>query len=220
MKGNNDMLIDLIYRKKKNLEMFVAELNDAMSSMSDDEKYIHEYELNNKKDDLLFLEELIKSKDKLSCDSLKIYLKELEKNTAGDFLSIKVDKIKIMKDLLKEYKIEYRKTYFCNKYVGLTGAFDNELFCSIIKRRIDKYTYCNKVTRTKYKHLTSFLTELFNEMENSNFPLKTLKHKMKLYQKYRKNEYIEIRKQQKTKISIIKEILDEYKKEKSLVHKM
>ena len=53
-------------------------------------------------------------------------------------------------------------------------------------------------------------------MENARDPLKTLKHKMKIYQKYRKHEYVEVRKNQITKISLVKEILEEYKKQKQI----
>ena len=213
MKSNTEVLLDIIYKKRKDLALVLEELNNSLDLMDESKMYLYKHDLEQKKDMINFLDGLLADKN-LSLDTLKRYLKENAKERS--ILVIKINKAKMVSSLLKEYKYEYRKNYWNNKYVGLEGVFDKELFCSIIKKRIDKYSYCNKVTRVKYKHLVAFLNEFLYEMENSNDPLKTLKHKMKLYQKYRKNEYVEIRNQQRAKVDIIKDILNEYKKAKIL----
>ena len=213
MKSNTEVLLDIIYKKRKDLALVLEELNNSLDLMDESKMYLYKHDLEQKKDMINFLDGLLADKN-LSLDTLKRYLKENAKERS--ILVIKISKAKMVSSLLKEYKYEYRKNYWNNKYVGLEGVFDKELFCSIIKKRIDKYSYCNKVTRVKYKHLVAFLNEFLYEMENSNDPLKTLKHKMKLYQKYRKNEYVEIRNQQRAKVDIIKDILNEYKKAKIL----
>ena len=198
--------------------MFVKELDNSLEVMEKKNLYVYEMELEQKKEIIDFLDALmdyIRDDSKNGLDYLVNYLK-INKGMFKFFESVKLYKDKIVKELIKEYKVEYRKNYFNNKYLGLNGVFDNKLFCSIIRNKIDKYVYCNKVTKAKYKHLVAFLNEFLNEMENAKDPLKTLKHKMKIYHRYRKNEYVEIRKDQKSKIDIVKEILEEYKKEKKI----
>ena len=220
MKANSVLLLDLIYKKKEDTEKFIDELKGSIDVMDQEKKYLYEYDLDKRVKSLDVLNDLIERVEETpnaSLDILKKYLKDLKESEEGDFISVKVSKAKIVKGLIKEYKAEYRKNYWNNKYLGTVGVFNNELFCTIIKNKIDKYIYCNKVTKTKYKHYVAFLNEFLHEMENSDDPLKTLKHKMKLYQKYRKKEYVEIRKKQSPKIDIIKEILEEYKKEKNMM---
>lgn len=223
MRANKELLLDVINNKKKELEIFVEEL-DGSSEMVDETKvFLYEYDLIKKKEMIELLENLIeyvKSCPASGVDSLKKYIKENSVEEDSKVISIRVSKYKIVKELIKAYKAEYKKNYWNNKYAGLTGAFDNELFCSVIKEKINKYVYCNKVTRAKYKHLTAFLNEFLHEMENAEDPLKMLVQKMKLYKKYKKTEYVEIRKEKISKIDVIKEILEDYKKEKSKSTKM
>jgi hypothetical protein len=217
MKTNTELLIDVIHRKKRNLEMFIKELNDSLDLMDEAKIYFYEYELCDGKEKIAFLDELLEHIDNSSnfgMEYLKKYCRENCKYK-DEFISIKVSKAKIVKELIKEYKVEYLKNYCNNKYLGLNGIFDNKLFCSIIERRINKYVNCNNITKNKYKHLVAFLNEFLHDMENSNDPLKTLKHKIKLYKKYRKKEYIEIRSKKNSKMDIIKDILEEYKREKA-----
>lgn len=218
MKSNTEMLLDIIYRKMSQLELYIDDLSNSLNVMGEEKIFLYESEVEQGKEKISFLKEIIEevnSSDQ-GVNYLKEFLKETSKTEKGGFVLLKVSKVKILKELLKEYKIESRKRYWDNKSVGLNGLFNNELFCSIIKNKIDKYIYCNKVTQTKYKHLVAFLNEFLHEMETSNDPLKTLKHKIKLYEKYKKTEFIEIRKRKLPKIDIIKEILEEYKKEKKV----
>lgn len=223
MKANKELLLDVINNKKKELEIFVEELDGSSEMIEEAKVFLYEYDLMKKKETIEFLENLIEYVD--SCpasgvDSLKKYIKENNVEEENKFTSIKVSKYKIVKELIKEYKVEYKKNYWNNKYAGLTGVFDNELFCNVIKEKINKFVYCNKVTKTKYKHLTAFLNEFLHEMENADDPLKMLVQKMKLYKKYKKTEYVEIRKEKISKIDVIKEILEDYKKAKSESVKM
>lgn len=216
MKADNRLLSDIVCRKKRHLVAFLEEINNSASEVDESKIYIYEAQIIDKKEDIEFLDFLISVFDKEDgFRYLKNYLKD-NKSSYNHFNQTRISKYKIVKELIREYTSEYRKNYFNNKYVGITGLFDNELFCSIIRKRIDKMTYCNNVTKAKYKHLTVFLNELLHEMENSKNPLKTLKHKMKLYQKYRKSEVVEIRNKSKSKIEIVKEILAEYNKEKNM----
>ena len=218
MKANSVLLLDIIYKKKNDTEKFINELDGSIDVMDQEKKYLYEYDLEKRRKSLDILNELIsrvKENPNSSVEILKKYLKEIKEEKEKSFVTIKISKAKIVKELIKEYKTEYRKNYWNNRYLGTVGLFDNELFCNIIKSKIDKYVYCNKVTKTKYKHYVAFLNEFLHEMESSEDPLNTLKHKMKLYQKYKKKEYVEIRKNQNPKIDIIKEILEEYKKEKN-----
>ena len=213
MKENTTLLLDIIQNKKKHIEMFMDELNNSLDIMDENNLYIYKNELSKKQETIEFLDSLIiKIKD-----SPDLGLKILKNgfSIANSKHSIKINKEKILKELIKEYQIEYKKNYWNNKYIGISGIFDNDLFCNIIKNKINKYSNCNKVTKTKYKHLNAFLNELLNDMENAENPLKMLKQKMKLSKKYKKTEYIEIRKYQKAKIDIIKEILEEYKMQKN-----
>lgn len=213
MKENTTLLLDIIQNKKKHIEMFMDELNNSLDIMDENNLYIYKNELSKKQETIEFLDSLIiKIKDS---PDLGLKILKTGFSIANSKHSIKINKEKILKELIKEYQIEYKKNYWNNKYIGISGIFDNDLFCNIIKNKINKYSNCNKVTKTKYKHLNAFLNELLNDMENAENPLKMLKQKMKLYKKYKKTEYIEIRKYQKAKIDIIKEILEEYKMQKN-----
>lgn len=217
MKENTEMLLDIIYDKKNHLELFIDELKSSLNIMDENNLYIYKSELSKKQESIKFLDSLIQYINNTSNSGityLKNYLKKAKKENLYS-ISSKIEKEAIVKSLLKEYNKECAKNYLDNKYIGLTGIFNNELFCSIIRKRINKYSNCNKVTVNKYKHLTAFLGELLQEMENSKNPLKTLKQKIKIYKKYKKTEYIEIRGKQNPKIDIIKEILEDYKKEKA-----
>ncbi len=216
MKTDNSLLFDIVCKKKKYLTSFLDELTNSIDKVDESKVYIYEAQILDKKEDIEFLTFLLSVFEKEEgLRYLKNYLKD-NKVSDNRFNKTKLSKYKIVKELIREYTSEYRKNYFNNKYVGITGIFDNELFCSIIRKRIDKMIYCNDVTKAKYKHLVAFLNELLHEMENSKNPLKTLKYKMKLYQKYRKTECVEIRKRSKAKIEIVKEILQEYNKEKNI----
>lgn len=216
MKTDNRLLFDIVCNKKRYLTSFLEELKNSIDAADESKVYLYEAQILDKKEDIDFLDFLVSVLDKEDgVRYLKNYLRD-NKVSDNHFNQSRINKYKIVKELIREYTTEYRKIYFDNKYVGIIGIFDNELFCSIIRRRIDKMTYCNNVTRAKYKHLVAFLNELLQEMEISKNPLKTLKHKMKLYQKYRKSEYVEIRNKSKTKIEIVKGILEEYKKEKNI----
>ena len=57
------------------------------------------------------------------------------------FVKSRLSKDKIIKELLKDYKTEYKKNYWNNRYVGLNGIFDNKLFCDIIRKRIGYIWY-------------------------------------------------------------------------------
>ena len=218
MKENTEMLLDIILQKKKNLELFIHELKNSLDVMDETNLYIYKNELSKKQECIDFLNIIIKYIND-SPDSgiayLKNYLNANKNKNPYLNSSIKLEKEQIVKSLLKEYKKEYLKNHFDNKSVGLNGIFNNDLFCSIIRKKIEKYSNCNKVTVNKYKHLTAFLTEFLTEMENARNPLKTLKQKMKIYKKYKKTEFVEIRGKKSSKIEVIKDILEEYKKAKN-----
>ena len=218
MKANVELLLDVIYKKIKIEEMFIEELKTSLEMADENNVYIYEHDIEQKEENIRFLSDFANAIKQEGFDYLKEYINKNKDLEEG--LSVrKFSKVQIVKSLLKEYKSEYKRNYWNSKYVGINGIFDNELFCNIIKKRIDRYVYCNDVTKAKYKHLVAFLNELLHEMENSKNPLKTLKYKMKLYQRYKKTEYIEIRKQQKSKVDVIKDILEEYKKEKKVVNR-
>jgi len=219
MKTNSELLLDIIHRKKKNLQMYIEELQNSLDDMDQNNAFFYEGELVSKKEEISFLDNLL---DYVSEDSnsgiecLKNYIKVNKLKNESSYVRAIISKENLIKDLLKEYKIEYKKNYSNNKYLGLNGVFDKDLFCGIIQKRIDKCIFCNRVTREKYKHLAAFLTELLHEIESSENPLMTLKHKMKIYKKYKNTEYVEIRKNRVSKLEIVKEILEEYKKEKKI----
>lgn len=206
MKSTNELLIDIIYAKKRTLKLQIEELEKNVEQYSKD--FFLLSQIIEKSEELYFLDELrvVFLAEK---DGLKIINQFIKKsNDDGQY---KVNKHDILKQLIREYKIEYKKNNFVNKKLGLSGIFDNNLFCEIIQKKIDKYTNCNKVTRKKYVHLTVFLNELLCEMQNSDNPLKILRHKMKIYAKYKNSEYIEIRNKKLRKEEILKEIIKEYK---------
>jgi hypothetical protein len=217
MKENKELLLDLLFRKKRELTLYVKELSSSLGDADEASIPFYEGQISENKDIIGFLSKVmsfVRNKNNAGIDYLNKYIKENKDTEKSALISINVSKVQILKALLKDYKTEYRKNYWNNKSVGLNGIFDNDLFCSIIKKRIDRYVYCNNVTRTKYKHLVAFLTEFLHEMENSDNPLKTLKYKLKLYQRYKKTELVEIRQHQMSKYDVVKEILEEYKKEK------
>lgn len=220
MKSNNALLLDIIHNRKKNIQIYVDELYKSLEDIDKSQMIRYNEDLSLKREELFFLEEIV---DYLSysggqcLDCLNMFKKAFDKVTIGENAILNIRKYHIIKDLLKEYKTQYRKNYFSNKNLGVTGIFDNDLFCSVIKSRINQYTNCNKVTRKKYNHMVAFLTEFLNEMQNSSDPIKTLKHKMRLYEKYKKTEFIKIRTAKSTKIDIIKDIIKEYNKEKEKI---
>jgi len=214
MGSNKEILLDIIYMKKVNNELYIQELNDSLKDMDEEKNILYKHDIKLKKEELEFLDEL---KEEISITSNGLgFLNKLLKtyNDSDKPHLITISKYDIINQILKEYKIEYKKNYWNNKKVGTNGVFDNTLFCKIIRRKIDKYTNCNKVTRKKYNHLVVFLNEFLHEMEHSNDPLKTLKQKMRLYSRYKKTEIIEIRDEQISKISLVKEILNEYNNKK------
>lgn len=216
MKASNELLIDIISMKQRSIELYINELKDSVNEY-DESKLMIDYDIELKQKECEFLD-LLKIYVNENDNGLKC-LKKFLKNNRDDVFSnefIKIDKFFILKQLLKEYSNEYKKNYWDKRRLGLKGVFDNKLFCDVIKNKINKYTMCNRVTRKKYNHLTAFLNELLYEMENAEDPLKTLSHKMKLYKRYKKTEYIEIRKEKINKIKILKDILEEYNKEKQL----
>lgn len=217
MRENKELLLDIINKKKQHIQLLKNKLENSLDMMDKSKYFVYEYDLKQKQETIEFLDvvtQYIKYSPDSGIEYLRKYIKVKQLSKEKLYEQNTITKERIVKELIKEYKKENSKNYFNNKYLSLNGLFNNELFCNIIKEKINKYTYCNKVTKTKYKHLASFLTEFLYEMENSKDPLKTLKHKMKLYQKYKKTEYIEIRSVKKTKIEIIKEILEEYREQK------
>ena len=210
MKSDNNLLLDIIYMKKKNNELYIQELSNSLSSMDEDNLILYKHDLKLKNEEIEFLNDIKAtihdSNDGLTC--LKKMLKSLD--TGNSLSLIKFNKIDVIKQILKEYRKEYRKNYWNNKRLGTKGIFDNKLFCEVIRKKIHKYTSCNKVTRKKYNHLAAFLTEFLHEMENSSDPSTTLKQKIMLYKKYKKTEYIEIRMEKFNKIDVINDILKEY----------
>lgn len=211
MKSINELLIDIIYMKKRTLRLYVEELENTLGNDSDKEVFVR-HEIAEKQEENDFLETLENYLMYYKNDGIK-FISQMIKNDKEDAFS-KISKKDILKQLFKEYKIEYKKHYFFNKKMRLSGVFDNNLFCEIIKKKIDVYTNCNRVTKKKYVHLTAFLNELLCDMQNSDNPLKTLRHRMKIYTKYEDSEYVEIRNKKVQKSKILMEILEEYNKMK------
>lgn len=210
MKSVNELLIDIIYVKKRTLRSHIEELKKNLDG--DNKDIFLMSQIDDKEAEVDFLEDvrigLLGNREGLK------FINQLLKNL-NDSTEYKISKHDILKQLIKEYKMEYRKNYSINKKLVLTGIFDNNLFCEVIQKNIDKYTKCNKVTRKKYVHLTAFLNELLCEMQNSDNPLKTLRHRMRIYCKYKNSEYVEIRNKKLKKEEILKEILNEYKEIKN-----
>lgn len=211
MKSMNELLVDIIYIRKRSLNIYIEELEKSLIGDVDKDIYI-KYEIEEKLEERDFLDSL-RAYLLYTDDGVKLINEMIKNNSSVDDLS-KISKIDVLKQLIKEYKIEYRKNYYNSKKLGLSGVFDNNLFCAVIKRKINEYTNCNRVTRKKYVHLTAFLNELLCEMENSDNPLKILRHKMRIYSKYKNSEYIEIRNKKVQKSEVLKEILKEYNNKK------
>lgn len=207
MRTNNQFLLDLLNLKiEKNKKM----IEEIKSSASEEENsFMYEYKAKNKIEENEFLNEMIYIIPKVD-DGIK-YLKGcITKYKRSEEYIDYVSKISVLKQLVKEYKAEYRKSYKYLNKLSIEGMFNNDVFCDIIRDKIIKYTKCNRVTRKKYRHLTAFLNELLIEMQNADDPLKTLNHKLKLYERYKNTEIIAIQRIKKSKAEIIKEVLKEY----------
>lgn len=216
MRADNELVLDIIYKRKKELQLYINELEVSFDDASKDNLMYYESDISLKKDEIVFLNEIIVEIERDS-EGLK-YLKGLLKYYSSMSISnkyIDISKYSIVKQLIKEYKINYKKNYWYNRQLGLKGVFDNDLFCKLIKDKIDKYTNCNKVTKNKYRHLVAFLNELLVEMEDSSNPLKTLKDKLKMYDKHKKLEVIKIKTNTINKSVIIRNILKEYSENKN-----
>lgn len=205
---NNELVLDIICRKRRNIELSIEKL----SSLGDGSQI----DIASKEEEKEILDELFNR----LCNSLNAF-KELKgllkKLKSNDFVNLelsKITEINLIKKLIYEYKKEYKKTFLDNKIVGVSGLFNNELFCGIIKRRIDKHTNCNKITKAKYEHEVAFLQEFLLAMEKSKNPLKTLKRKILSYRTQKKDEYVKVRNSITTKIAIVEEILQSYREEK------
>ena len=195
MKSNNDLLLDIISIRKTNVELYIDKLNDSVDELSYEEKELYNHTVKAKEEELKFLEE-VRTKIKNHEDCLKYMkklAKELDENDAGQgYFIVQISKYEIVKNLIKEYKSEYKKSIWATKKIGVKGVFDNKLFCNVIQNKIGKYVNCNKVTKKKYTHLVAFLNEFLQEMKTSKDPLKTLHHKLKLYEKYKHTEVVNI----------------------------
>lgn len=212
--SNNDVLLDIIYMKKKTNELYIQELNNSLKYDAEN-SFFYKHDIKLKMDELEFLNEL-KAGVSVSNNGVEYLRKMLALNNPNNsFYLLRFNKYDIIKQVLKDYKNEYKRNYWNNKIVGVKGVFDNKLFCDVIKKRINKYTNCNKVTKKKYTHLVAFLNELLHEMENSSNPIETLKQKMNLYKRYKKTEFVCVRLEKFTKIDVIKDILNEYNEKKT-----
>lgn len=209
MKTNNQFLLDLLSSKIDNNKKMINEIKNSLDKANEDEKLIYNHNINNKLEEIEYLNEMFIIISKQS-DGIK-YLKGcINYYKKADNYITYISKIDVLKELIKEYKQEYKKYYKSLKHLQIDGRFDNEIFCNIIKNKIVKYTNCNRVTRKKYSHLTAFLNELLIEMQDAKDPLKTLNNKLKLYEKYEKTEYIVINCKNNSKAKIIKDLLKEY----------
>ena len=222
MKANNELLLDIIYARKTNIELYIDELNDSLKESSYEESEFYKHNIEAKEEELNFLKEIkTKIKKEENClDYMKKLIKSLDKKEIDNDFLVKVSKYEIVKKLIKEYKSEYKKSSWGNKKIGVNGIFDNKLFCSVIQNKISKYVNCNKVTKKKYTHMVAFLNEFLQEMENSKDPLKTLNHKLKLYEKYKKTEVVNVNTRVIDKVDILKDILKEYNQRKKCVREM
>ena len=215
MKANNELLLDIIINKKKTIKLYIEELKSSLNDVEEGRFLFYQEEIKTKTAVYDFLLGMYDSvKDSSNClKLLKNALVSIENSDYYEYIN-NAWKYDAIKDLILEYKKEYKKEFKYNKKIGVNGVFDKELFCLLIKKKINKYTNCNKVTREKYKHLVAFLNEFLQEIENSVCPLKTIKQKLKLYEKYKKMEYIEIRSKKVSKVEVLKEIINEYNAKK------
>ena len=222
MKSKRELLLDIIYDKKVNIQLYIEQLNSSLNDGNEEEKEYYKSNIEAKENELSFLEEIKNriKREENGLEYIRKLLKSLDKKDLDDFFLVKVSKYEVVKKILKEYKSDYKKSVWGNKKLGVEGIFDNKLFCNVIENKIGKYVNCNKVTKKKYTHLVAFLTEFLNEMENSSDPLKTLNHKLKLYEKYKKTEIININTRVVDKVHILKEILNEYNNRKKCVREM
>lgn len=208
MKTNNNYLIDLLDLKIKNNQKIIEEMRASVRE-EDDSFFTYECKIINKTEENSFLNDLVTSI--MVADDGLIYLKQYlksYKHNENEYYSI--GKISVLKQLIKEYKVAYKRDYKEINTLGIDGMFDNNIFCDVIKQKIEKYNNCNKVTKKKYRHLSAFLNELLIEMQNANDPLKTLNNKIKLYEKYKNTEVIQIYNVKRSKVDVIKEVLKEY----------
>ena len=222
MKANNELLLDIIYARKTHIELYIDELNDSLKESIYEESEFYKHNIEAKEEELNFLKEIkTKIKKEENClDYMKKLIKSLDKKEIDNDFLVKVSKYEIVKKLIKEYKSEYKKSSWGNKKIGVNGIFDNKLFCSVIQNKISKYVNCNKFTKKKYNHMVAFLNEFLQEMENSKDPLKTLNHKLKLYEKYKKTEVVNVNTRVIDKVDILKDILKEYNQRKKCVREM
>lgn len=209
MKTNNQFLLDLLNLKIDNNKKMIDEIKSSLDNVTEDEQLMYKYNIDSKLKENDYLFEMINiiSKENDGIKYLKSCIKYYKK---ADNCVMYISKIEVLRNLIKEYKQEYKHDYKSIKYLQIDGKFDNESFCNIIKKKIVRYTNCNKVTRKKYCHLTAFLNELLIEMQSAEDPLKTLNNKLKLYEKYEKTEYIVINFKNNSKAKIIKDLLKEY----------
>ena len=77
MRCNKELLRDIIYRKKKSIELYIKELNESMNMMSDEEKNMHLCDLTKGNECISFLDEFINNND-LTYSDLRKMLNELE----------------------------------------------------------------------------------------------------------------------------------------------
>lgn len=216
MKSNKEILLDIIYMKKKNNEKYIEEIRNSLDIEDKFSGSFLEYDIEKLEEENEYLDE-IRAFVITSIDGLKYVKNSIKKFEKKQDYSIIVSKYNLMKNLIKNYKIEYNKNYKINNSVGTKGVFDNNLFCEVIKKQIFKYTNCNIVTKKKYSNLVAFLNEILHEMESSNDPLKTLKEKMKLYEKYKNSEYVIIRNNKVSKVEVLGNIIDEYNSRKEIL---
>ena len=107
MKANSVLLLDIIYKKKNDTEKFINELDGSIDVMDQEKKYLYEYDLEKRRKSLDILNELIsrvKENPNSSVEILKKYLKEIKEEKEKSFVTIKISKAKIVKELIKEYK--------------------------------------------------------------------------------------------------------------------
>lgn len=209
MRTDNNILVDLLELKIKNNCKVIEMIENSFNEENED-FFVCECKIKDKEEENKFLREFVEVLPKVD-DGIK-YLKKciVEYKKSSEYCYWEISKASILKQLIKEYKAEYKKnSKYINK-LGIDGMFDNDMFCSIIKRKIVRYTSCNKVTSKKYRHLTAFLNEFLVEMQMAKDPLKTLNDKLKLYEKYKNSELVEVYNEKKSKVSIIREVLKEY----------
>ena len=60
MKANSILLLDIIYKKKKDTEKFINELDGSIDVMDQEKKYLYEYDLEKRRKSLDILNSYIK----------------------------------------------------------------------------------------------------------------------------------------------------------------